>query len=154
VLGYRCAVARTTGVRLYLQSPPTSRRSEAVTSLIRIAALVFLLLLSVASRWLLRTRTPNKSSDLPRCLNCEYVLDHLPESRRPECGQNFDASDSATFLSPGETRDGAPPLLSLAVSAPLICVPVSLVMAIAATIGLSCGSLASSSGEGPLCTSF
>lgn len=32
-----------------------------------------------------------------RCLECDYILDGLPENRCPECGAHFDPSDSWTF---------------------------------------------------------
>lgn len=32
-----------------------------------------------------------------RCLHCGYVIEHLAESRCPECGRGFDPMDSKTF---------------------------------------------------------
>lgn len=37
------------------------------------------------------------NSQLRRCLDCDYVLDHLPESRCPECGREFDPNNPATY---------------------------------------------------------
>jgi hypothetical protein len=33
----------------------------------------------------------------PRCSRCQYVLTGLPEPRCPECGQEFDPDDPATY---------------------------------------------------------
>lgn len=33
----------------------------------------------------------------PRCRRCYYILEGLPESRCPECGQTFDPADSITW---------------------------------------------------------
>jgi hypothetical protein len=32
-----------------------------------------------------------------QCLECGYILDHLPEARCPECGSEFDPEDPRTF---------------------------------------------------------
>lgn len=41
-----------------------------------------------------------------RCLDCDYALDHLPSTRCPECGRNFDPSDDRTFWSGKSTKYG------------------------------------------------
>jgi hypothetical protein len=35
--------------------------------------------------------------DFARCLNCDYSLRQLPESRCPECGRAFDAADELSY---------------------------------------------------------
>ena len=37
-------------------------------------------------------------SEHKRCLDCGYILDHLPESRCPECGRGFDPDDPKTYF--------------------------------------------------------
>lgn len=32
-----------------------------------------------------------------RCLDCNYILDHAPSARCPECGRPFNLADPATF---------------------------------------------------------
>ena len=41
-----------------------------------------------------------------RCRTCAYILDHLPQSRCPECGRPFDPADPATYRAhdPGARR--------------------------------------------------
>jgi hypothetical protein len=39
-----------------------------------------------------------------RCLGCDYILDHLPEPRCPECGRPFDPTDPATYWFVGQTE--------------------------------------------------
>ncbi len=39
------------------------------------------------------------TSQPKRCLDCGYILDHLPEPRCPECGRTFDPEDPRTFRS-------------------------------------------------------
>ena len=42
---------------------------------------------------------------VPRCRNCYYVLENLPEPRCPECGSPFDLNDPATYtLKPPKVR--------------------------------------------------
>jgi hypothetical protein len=42
---------------------------------------------------------------VPRCRNCYYVLENLPEQRCPECGTPFDFNDAATYtLKPPAVR--------------------------------------------------
>ena len=31
------------------------------------------------------------------CLDCGYIIDHLPENRCPECGRRFDLTDSGSY---------------------------------------------------------
>lgn len=42
-----------------------------------------------------------------RCLNCDYVLEHLSESRCPECGCAFDFNDPATFRAAEQRPSGS-----------------------------------------------
>ncbi len=37
------------------------------------------------------------SDPVKRCLNCFYVLDHLPSDQCPECGRAFDPSNPSTY---------------------------------------------------------
>lgn len=47
------------------------------------------------------TKQDNAESDFisRRCLSCDYALDHLPSTRCPECGREFDPGDSRSFSS-------------------------------------------------------
>jgi hypothetical protein len=38
-----------------------------------------------------------ETTEPKRCLTCGYILEHLPESRCPECGRGFDPEDSTTW---------------------------------------------------------
>lgn len=40
---------------------------------------------------------PRSSASSRYCSHCSYCLDHLPETRCPECGRSFDPLDPATF---------------------------------------------------------
>ncbi len=40
------------------------------------------------------------------CRQCQYVLDGLPENRRPECGTAFDPANPSTFFRASDLADG------------------------------------------------
>ena len=41
-----------------------------------------------------------------RCPGCDYALDHLPSTRCPECGREFDPADDRTFWSGNSIKYG------------------------------------------------
>jgi hypothetical protein len=55
--------------------------------------------MSCTSRRRSTIRTRMDSAPEKRCLNCRYILEHLPEPRCPECGQAFDPSNPDTYWS-------------------------------------------------------
>jgi predicted RNA-binding Zn-ribbon protein involved in translation (DUF1610 family) len=43
-----------------------------------------------------------------QCLDCGYIIDHLPETRCPECGKDFDPNKSETYwIRPTGAKRGA-----------------------------------------------